>query len=106
MVPQILVESFITFDLQLPTDFKFWVFHRRVEYVQVVTDREEGRKITFFDGDWQQLPCDKGYPVELGGIPRPRSLSDMMAGANASGRVFPLCGSTFTKSTASPCSAN
>ena len=88
MVPQILVEPFVAFDLHLPIDYKFWVFHGRVEVIQVVTDREEGRKITFFDRDWRQLPCDKGYPVETDGLSCPASLREMIGAAERLGRNF------------------
>lgn len=88
IAPQILIEPFIAFNLQMPTDFKFWVFKGKVEYIQVVTDREEERKITFYDPHWTRLPYDKGYPVESRDISAPRSLADMIAGAQTLAEGF------------------
>jgi hypothetical protein len=81
IAPQILIEPFIAFDLHMPTDYKFWVFNGKVEYIQVVTEREEGRKITFYDPAWKRLPYDKGYPVETRDLTVPSSLPQMIAGA-------------------------
>jgi hypothetical protein len=85
ITPQILIEPFIAFDEQMPPDFKFWVFNGKVEYIQVVTDREFARKVTFYDPAWNRLPYHKGIEVDPRPMPAPVSLQQMIEGAEKLG---------------------
>lgn len=81
--PMILIEPFINLDRNFPIDYKFWVFHGRVEVIHTVTQRGPHHDIhaTFFSRDWQRLPGDMTYPTDPAEIPRPSSLDAMIAAA-------------------------
>lgn len=79
--PQILIEPLICPELPRPLDYKFWVFHGRVECIYVVTDRHLDVKVTFFSRDWRRLPAKVGNPTDDRDIPPPASLSQMIAAA-------------------------
>jgi hypothetical protein len=79
----ILVEPFVNFDAEFPTDYKFWVFHGRVAFICAITNRRKDHDIcaTFFSRDWQRLPVDLSYPTDPAEIPRPSSLEAMISAA-------------------------
>jgi hypothetical protein len=88
--PQILIEPFVGELSQLPIDYKLWVFHGRVEFVQIDTDRETDHKRAFYDREWRRLPFELGYPLETRDVPRPASLSEMIRGAEALAEDLPF----------------
>jgi len=81
MPSRIMIEPLVNFGHGLPMDVKFWVFHGRVEFIHVVTNRERGFKVAFYDRDWNWLPYDQGYDIETAGVPRPSCLAEMIRGA-------------------------
>jgi hypothetical protein len=88
----ILVEPFLgpsnLTDLQLPIDFKFFVFAGRVHYIQVDTDRATQHKRTFFDREWRRQPFRCGHTVDARTIPKPSCLNEMIAAAEYLGKGF------------------
>jgi hypothetical protein len=79
--PQIIVEPLIGGE-EPPPDYKFFVFGGRVHYIQVDTDRAANHKRAFFDRNWQRQPCFMSiYPEDLGRIPQPSCLAEMIDGA-------------------------
>ena len=81
MPSRIMIEPLINFGRGLPVDVKFWVFHGRVEFVHVVTNREYGLKMAFFDRDWNWLPYEQGYDIETEHVERPACLAELIRGA-------------------------
>jgi TupA-like ATPgrasp len=79
--PGLLVEPFLGDFSKLPVDYKFWTFGGRVQFVEVITDRENGLKATIFDTDWHRLPFTVGYPPDPRPIPKPVSLGRMIEAA-------------------------
>lgn len=75
--PRILVERFLEDSTYgIPLDFKFWVFHGFVRFVQVDFDRFSGHTRTFFDAQWRHQSW--GVQKPLGpDLARPQ-LSDEM----------------------------
>jgi hypothetical protein len=86
--PQLLVEPFVGNPCSLPTDYKFFVFGGRAEFVQIDTDREHAHKRAIFDRNWRRLPVELQFPQERREIPRPRSLSAMVEAAETLSRGF------------------
>lgn len=78
----LLVEPFVGEHGTLPIDYKFFVFGGRVEAVQVHLSREERHRWMLFDRDWH--PHDAAGR----GVPAPRSLAVMIAGAEEMARGF------------------
>ena len=86
--PQLLVEPFVGNGRSLPTDYKFFVFGGRAEFIQIDTDREHAHKRAIFDRDWRRLPVELQYPQERREIPRPASLASMIEAAETLSRGF------------------
>ena len=79
--PQLLVEPFVGRVDRLPVDFKLWLFHGRVEFIQVDTARETQHKRCFYDRNWVKQPFGLGYPLETAAVARPVSLARMIEAA-------------------------
>jgi hypothetical protein len=86
--PQLLVEPFIGREGALPTDYKFFVFGGRAEFVQVDTDREHSHKRVLLDRNWRRLPAELQFPMEKRDVPPPASLPAMLEAAEALSRGF------------------
>lgn len=86
--PQLLVEPFVGNPCTLPTDYKFFVFGGRAEFIQIDTDREHAHKRAIFDRHWQRLPVELQFPLERREIARPASLGAMIEAAETLSRGF------------------
>ncbi len=86
--PQIMIEERlhgVTSDV--PRDFKFYVFHGRVEYVHVDTDRYTEHTRRFYDREWN--PQEFELKFSLGpGVSKPESLERMIDVAETLGAEF------------------
>lgn len=80
----LLVEPFVGDGGTLPIDYKFYVFHGKVEAVQVHLDREHRHRWMLFDPAWNRLsaPTADADPVP------PISLRRMIEGAEPLARGF------------------
>jgi hypothetical protein len=77
--PRIIVERRLVDDTyDVPLDYKFWVFHGRVEFVQVDVARHGKPSRTFYDRNWTLQPWSKKWPP---GAPvrKPTPLDEMIA---------------------------
>ncbi|TDL45569.1 hypothetical protein E2R54_03685 [Microbacterium oleivorans] len=63
---------------RIPDDYKFFVFHGRVHYVQMDAGRFAGRTQDFFDRSWNHLPLSGGPPWGDPTPPRPAALDEMI----------------------------
>jgi hypothetical protein len=86
--PRLLVEPFIGELGELPLDYKFWMFHGKVAFIQVDVGREHNHKRTMFDKNWNRLPFGMLYPVYEGDIRPPSSLKQMIRAAELLSRDF------------------
>ncbi|HEY4274883.1 MAG TPA: ATP-grasp fold amidoligase family protein [Rhizomicrobium sp.] len=94
IVPRVIVEELIEDGgKEAPTDYKFMVFHGRVEMIAVIVDRFVNTRGYFLDRDWNMLdagladmtatktdvraPCD---------IPKPPHLAEMIRAAEILGK--------------------
>lgn len=80
----LLIEPFIGEGPALPVDYKLYVFHGRVEAIQVHVDRETRHRWMLFDRDWRGLSAHS----DRVNIPPPTSLTLMIAAAETLGRAF------------------
>lgn len=76
--PQVMVEELLRDEtFGIPIDYKFFVFHGRVAYIQVDYARFERHTRTFYDRDWQPQEFVLKYPQ--GPVTgRPKLLSEMI----------------------------
>lgn len=62
--PRVLFEEYLQNEAnEIPPDYKFFVFHGQVEYVQVDLDRYTDHKRRFYDRDWNPKEFERGYPL-------------------------------------------
>lgn len=62
----------------VPLDFKCFVFHGHVEYIQVDFDRFTRHTRTFYDRDWRRQLWGLQYPAGPN-LPKPSRLPDLIA---------------------------
>lgn len=88
ITPRIIVEEYIEDEKhQIPLDYKFFVFHGRVEYIQVDFERFSNHKRRVFDRNWNAQEFTLKHP--LGPIiEEPYRLDDMITIAEALGDDF------------------
>jgi hypothetical protein len=86
--PQILVEPLLGDPLGSLTDYKFFVFGGRAEFVQVHTNRWTCHKNVFYDRNWTRQPFSLEYPLETRKIDRPRHFTEMLDAAEKLGNEF------------------
>jgi hypothetical protein len=82
---RLLVEELLAVDDAIPLDFKFWVFHGRVRFVQVDLDRYADHTRNFYTPGWERIDVavDKYPPTH--DVPRPESLDAMVRVAEVLG---------------------
>jgi hypothetical protein len=86
--PRIIIERYLTGDNnQVPRDFKFFVYHGDVEYVQVDFDRNTDHKRTIFDAEWNELDLTLHFPKGKN-IKQPDNLDKMISIAENLGSEF------------------
>jgi hypothetical protein len=62
--PRLIIEKFLhDKEFGIPLDYKFFVFHGRVEFVQVDFDRFSNHSRSIFDRNWQQQVFGFQYPI-------------------------------------------
>lgn len=82
--PRLVVEKFIGDGRVAPADYKFWVFHGRVEMIQVDTDRFTAHKTNLLSRDWN--PLEVYVKFKPTSVPnRPDTLDEMVCLAEAIG---------------------
>lgn len=81
---RLLVEPLVGDGITLPVDYKHYVFHGRVAFIQVHLSREHGHRWMVFDRDWIRVSSATNDADPC----RPTSLARMMDGAETLGRGF------------------
>lgn len=80
----LLIEPFVGTPPTLPIDYKLYVFHGRVEAIQVHLGRATDHRWSLFDRSWQQLSA--GASIDT--IHPPETLAQMIEGAEVLGSGF------------------
>lgn len=80
LVPrQVIVEELLAGpDDGIPEDYKLFVFHGRVRFVQVDAGRFAHRTQDFYTRDWEHLGLSGGPPWAASPPPRPERLDEMV----------------------------
>jgi hypothetical protein len=86
---RILVERMIVMpDGRFPDDFRFYVYHGRVRFIQVEHARFSFHVRSTHDRDWRLLPMTDKYPMPETPMARPARLAEMIAIAETIGAQF------------------
>ena len=87
--PMALVERMLQVpNGDVPEDYKFFVYHGRVHFVQKDAGRFGNHEMAFFDRDWNKLPFTKGNPQIKGDVPQPAHYDLMIELAEKIGALF------------------
>jgi TupA-like ATPgrasp len=87
--PKILIEEMLVNDNgEVQYDYKFFVYHGRVHFIQAIYSRYTGIKRNFYDRDWVPVPVEYEYPSDAGARPPPKRLSELMSVAETIGAEF------------------
>lgn len=90
ITPRVIIEEWLHDKKQkIPLDFKFHVFHGRVELLQVDFDRQTFHTRNFYDRNWQEIPVSFKFPRKPNAnLQRPATLNKMIAVAEDLGAEF------------------
>ena len=80
----LLIEPFVGKAPELPIDYKFYVFHGRVEAIQVHLDRGGKHRWTLYDRRWRRMSAADQFAA----VAPPSTLARMIAGAETLGSTF------------------
>lgn len=75
--PRIIIEEFISDNGKVPIDYKFFVFHGKVEFIQIDIDRYGEHRSDVYSGDWKKF--DVLYTIKNieGHTPKPPHFEEM-----------------------------
>jgi hypothetical protein len=86
---KIVVERMLeTADKIVPEDYRFFVYHGRVHFIEINDGRYRDIREMYCDRDWNRLPLAWGYPPVERPLPRPARLDSMIALAEKIGAAF------------------
>ena len=89
IIPAIIVERAIAMPGGgVPKDYKFFVYHGRVHFIQVDIDRFSHHARNLYDREWRLLPAQFGYPMSLDIQIEPDNLEEMIYAAEKIGSQF------------------
>lgn len=75
---KVFAEEMLVIDGEIPSDYKFWVFHGRVELIQVDQSRFKKHKRTFFCRDWTRKALKVTHSTEELPMTPPENLDEMI----------------------------
>ena len=84
LVEEMIVEG----NGEIPVDYKFFVYHGRVHYIQVDYGRFSDHKRNVYDRDWRLVPVDYNYSRSTGARSPPVWLPEMIIAAERIGLEF------------------
>ena len=86
---KILVEEMILdTDGEVPTEYKFFVYHGRVQYILVIYSRFTDVQRAILDRNWQRVPVSHLHPCNWNITPQPARLAEMISAAETIGSEF------------------
>ncbi|MFA0110273.1 ATP-grasp fold amidoligase family protein [Vibrio breoganii] len=86
--PKVFIEEFLDFQGHEPDDYKFFVYHGKVHFIQLDQDRFSNHKRNMFDSQWNDLGFDYSYPRKIPVPAKPVYLDKMVDIAEKIGKQF------------------
>jgi hypothetical protein len=85
--PRIIIEEFIDDGSEgTPNDYKLFVFHGKVEIIEVIVGRYTEYRLNFYDRFWNQLDVENlSYKKTDESVKRPKHLDEMIRAAEILG---------------------
>ncbi len=85
---KVFAESFIGDETCAPTDYKFFVYHGFVHYIQVDSDRFGVHWRNIFNREWEDIGIEYSHPRKVPPPAPPGNLDKMIEVAQALGKDF------------------
>ncbi|EPG7578470.1 ATP-grasp fold amidoligase family protein [Providencia huaxiensis] len=85
---KVFIEEYLDFDGTSPDDYKLFVYHGKVIYIQVDTDRFTLHKRNMFDRDWNDLNFNYSHPRKSPPPKKPDFLDSMINISESIGTNF------------------
>jgi hypothetical protein len=96
VTPRIIVEEYIQDGAgHTPNDYKLFVFHGKVQMIQVDGTRFTDHRRRLYNPRWEQLPVLLGHEDILGDIAPPPHLREMISAAETLGRELDFIRADF-----------
>jgi hypothetical protein len=87
--PKVMVERMVEMpDDEVPEDYKFYVYHGRVHFIQLDRDRFRGHRQNYYDREWNPLPVRRQYHPTSEPVSEPANLGEMINLAEKIGAQF------------------
>ena len=85
--PRIIAEEYIENAGDL-YDYKVWCFHGKAMYIMLMSEREQGVKMNFYDTEWNLQPFRYNYPASEKTFEKPDNLDKMLQLAEVLAKDF------------------
>jgi hypothetical protein len=85
---RIFIEEFLDFEGHAPDDYKFFVYHGNVHYIQLDSDRFRDHKRNMFDREWNELNFEYSHPRKKPAPKKPAFLEQMIIQSEKIGANF------------------
>lgn len=92
IAPKIICEAYIEQKNKELSDYKFFCFHGRIQYFIVTTGKrgEKNFTVTYFDRNWQKIPCKGKHPASQKPLLPPQNFSRMIQLVEMLAAPFPF----------------
>lgn len=85
---KIFIEEFLDFNNNVPDDYKFFVFHGKVKFIQFDSGRFTEHKRNMLTENWQDLGFNYSHPRHIPTPPEPIFLKEMIDISEKIGKHF------------------
>ncbi|WP_299493840.1 ATP-grasp fold amidoligase family protein [uncultured Shewanella sp.] len=85
---KIFVEEFLDFEGEAPDDYKFFVYHGKVHFIQLDSDRFTNHSRNMFDYEWNELGFEYSYKRKSPAPEKPLFLNEMIRISEELGAYF------------------
>lgn len=88
ITPTVFIEEYLDFEGHEPDDYKFFVYHGKVHFIQLDSDRFSNHKRNMFNRDWEDLEINFSHMRKNPSPNRPHFIDDMIKIAESIGAHF------------------
>jgi len=85
---KIFIEEYLEFNGEVPDDYKFFVFHGKVKFIQYDSGRFTKHYRNMFDENWNDLGIAYSYPYQVPSPDKPIFLQEMINISEKLGKNF------------------
>lgn len=87
---KLFAEELLDIEGQEVEDYKVWCFAGVPIYIQCLSDRKNGLKMSFYDTDWVQQSFVYTYPRSGSTVEKPKNLEEMLSVSKKLAEEFPF----------------